>query len=1241
MLSITKVYAGRGAVDYYLAQTRRGIAGYYLPEDVPETGDEDRSRSEPVAPGTAWWGGGTGVLDLDGEVARAEFEPLYAEGVRPDGSRLGTRFRTQERAAEVRAEALAATDRIDDPYDRWHARHSARTGAARPSVAAWDCTFSPVKSVSLLWAFGSPDVQAQVWAAHLTAVDAGLGYLEDHAAYVRAGRDGVRILDTSGLVVARMNEWSSRDGDPQLHTHCLVLNRAEATDDGKWRALDGRPLLAAKPGAGALYNRVLEAELTRRLGVVWRDREDGLREIDGIDDDLIDLYSSRRRAIADRLDRLVAAHEAEHGAAPSPAVRWRMAQHATLTTRPTKELLEGGSAVADWRATAMAAGRDVSRQADAVTGRHADAAPATVESTRLTVARMLDHLAESGRATYSRHDLLRAALDVVQVQGLSPAAVRVRAESLVRQAITSPQLLSLTPPDPLDVPDELRRLDGSSVYQRVDGGRWALRATLDREAWLLDVAVESGAPGLGEDGVRRPVARHDLGADQAAAADELLRDDRRVHLLVGPAGAGKTRTLRAVTDAWRSAGGDVIGLTVSQAAAEVLAAEADVRAENTAKWLYETRRGRSQLPAGALVLVDEATMLPTDDLVQIIDQARQVGGRVILVGDPAQLGPVEAGGAFELLADRHGSVELQEVRRFTEPWEADASLKLRQRDPAALAAYAMRARIHGGDTDELVDELFAAWRADAIGVRDDGRHPSALMVAATNEQAAELSARAQAELIRLGLVDGAGGVMLADNEAGLGDHIITRRNDRRTRTSADGWVTNGDVWTVIGRHPSGAAVVRRHRDGDTAVLPADYLARHAHLAYAITAHRAQGVTVDRCHALVTADTSHERLYVSATRGREANHLWVATDTAGAARYRGTPPSPEQVLAQVLRRRDTDRLSAHQMLADLQEEVCSLHRLGAIFEDAAGKATEAWLARVIHRTAELTTSISDDSEWPTLIDRVRGLALAGHDAEQLVKTAIRMRPLDSARSAAAVLHWRLGQLAGDTVARSGEGLAWIPDSPSPYAAVARQAADLIAARWQEIRQRAKTMDGPPVWAPSLGAMPADRNDAAHWVEAVTAIWVYREQYAIPDHVPLLGKRPSDTRPDAQAAYDLARAVADRHLARHLHNLTPDDLADLAARQQAILDARPSFDPFELEEARRALDVADRAARHSPGAERSGAVGDRMTAARRVAILEAQAAAYERWRGDADTAQEVLRQIDGTVRSRVNVDYLARR
>jgi conjugative relaxase-like TrwC/TraI family protein len=208
------------------------------------------------------------------------------------------------------------------------ATHEIRRRAPHASVAAWDCTFSPPKSVSLLWAAGDAGLQREVWAAHLAAVDAGLGYLEEHAGYVRAGRNGVRVLDTTGLVVARMNEWTSRDGDMHLHTHCLVLNRAKTVEDCKWRALDGRALLSARAGAGALYDRTLEAELTRRLGVAWRDRPDGLRELDGVDDELIAAFSSRRRAITATVERLAVAYRDKYGVDPPPAVLASMGQTA-------------------------------------------------------------------------------------------------------------------------------------------------------------------------------------------------------------------------------------------------------------------------------------------------------------------------------------------------------------------------------------------------------------------------------------------------------------------------------------------------------------------------------------------------------------------------------------------------------------------------------------------------------------------------------------------------------------------------------------------------------------------------------------------------------------------------------------------------------------------------------------------------------------------------------------------------
>jgi hypothetical protein len=442
----------------------------------------------------------------------------------------------------------------------------------------------------------------------------------------------------------------------------------------------------------------------------------------------------------------------------------------------------------------------------------------------------------------------------------------------------------------------------------------------------------------------------------------LLGDDRRIGLLVGPAGAGKTRTLRAVVEAWQADGGQVIGLSVSQAAADVLADEAHLPTHNTAKWLYETRRGHWQLPERPLLLVDEASMVATADLAELTAQVRHAGGKVLLVGDPAQLAAIHIGGAFDLLAQRHGAAHLEEIRRFTEPWEAQASLQLRRGDPAAIAAYAMRGRLHGGRLAELEDELFDAWRADALGTDQHGARQRVLMIVTTNEQAAVLGERARHALLATGAVDDGPTVRLADNLASVGDHIVTRRNYRRLATTGAGWVVNGDLWTITGVHPNGDAEVVRHRYQATITLPADYLAAHTHLGYATTAHRAQGMTVDACHAMVAADTSHQQLYVAATRGRHANHLWVALDSERDLVADDTHlPTPEQLLSRCLQRTDPDGLSAHQTHTASGVEMGSLARLGAIFEDAARRATDHWLHQ--HLARHGLTPTAEDPKWP--------------------------------------------------------------------------------------------------------------------------------------------------------------------------------------------------------------------------------------------------------------------------------------
>lgn len=739
---------------------------------------------------------------------------------------------------------------------------------------------------------------------------------------------------------------------------------------------------------------------------------------------------------------------------------------------------------------------------------------------------------------------------------------------------------------------------------------------------MLDVAPEPTGRRVADATIENAITVHDLSDDQGAAVRALLTDERRIGLLIGPAGAGKTRTLRAVVDAWEHTNGPVIGLTVSQAAANVLAGEAEVRAENTAKWLYETRRGRWHVPPGALVLLDEASMVATSDLVGLVEQARRASGKVLLVGDPAQLAAIHIGGAFDLLAERHGATRLREVRRFTEPWEREASLLLRRRDPAALAEYAMRDRIHAGTTCDIDRQLFDAWRADTLSPGGErGRRRSVLMIVATNEHAAVLSERARHALLASGTVSDGPAAQLRDNIASVGDHILTRHNDRRLRSSNGGWVVNGDVWTVLAVHPDGALDTRRHGDGATVTLPADYLADHAHLPYALAAHRAQGMTVDVCHAAVTADATHEQLYVAATRGREGNHVWVITDSNhDVVRDPDDLPAAEHVLARVLERRNPDRRSSHHTIADSLQEVGSLARLGAVFEDSARAATDQWLRQ--HLSSRGLPDAKDEPEWRTLVARVRQAALAGYDVTMLIDEAIDMRAIDDAHSTAAVLHWRLGVLAADSApVRLRSPLSSLPPVEGPETEVAQQAGDLMRQRWRQLRTELSRTTGGLPWATELGPRPSEPDEASAWLTAATAITAYRERYDVPEHTEMVGEKPPVSRPDARAAWEHARLQADRYLSRRLRDLNDEQLAELDARMASTIRDVPRFDPSDLELARQRINTAQRAARAASAAPTL----DERHARRRVRELERAAKSHADSRRRAGEASDARRRI----------------
>lgn len=802
-----------------------------------------------------------------------------------------------------------------------------RAGRARkPSrpVAGFDLTFSAPKSVSVAWALGDRATQAAVYRAHLRAVEYVVGYAERAGVFSsRSGDGGLVQEDVRGVVAAGFDHWDSRAGDPQLHTHVVVMNRVQCRD-GQWRTLDGRLLFRATVALSELYNGVLSDYLTESLGWGWEPM--GRRhsavpkfEVSGVSADLQVEFSRRSGAIEDAKNRLVDEFVRGHGRQPTNREVLKLRQTATLSTRPDKEQHPLGEQMQVWRARAAGQlGSDPTVWAATLAGRNSLPllhSSGVDDQTLAEVANAALSEVAGQRATFSRANLLAEVLR--QLHGVRFAAPTERVEVAERTTnLALAGALLISPPEIAHTPAMFRRADGSSRFRFRGLECYTTRDTLDAEGRLVDAGRCLNGPGIHVDSAAAVLAQEaddsakPFSAEQVQAVQDVVASGRVLDVLVGAAGTGKSTTMAGVRQVWEQhyGPGSVIGLAPSAAAAEVLSEAVGILADNTAKWLVEQGRNadraelidrlhaqlrraspsitthvRTQrlqaligeyqqwsLSPGRLVIVDEASMVGTFELDDLTTRARDAGAKVLLVGDWAQLSPVAAGGAFALLVhDREDAPAIADVHRFTHTWERRASLALRHGQTEAIEAYDTHGRVTGGGRDDVLTALYAAWSADLIAGK------RSLMIAGDNATVAELNARARAARIAAGEV-GEGGVEVSDGAAaGIGDLVVTRHNDR-TLTTGTGWVKNGDTWVVTAVDPSGSVAVRRAGGGGATCLPSEYVREHLELGYATTAHRVQGRTVDTAHAFVSPGTGRESLYVMATRGRDANQLYVDT-----------------------------------------------------------------------------------------------------------------------------------------------------------------------------------------------------------------------------------------------------------------------------------------------------------------------------------------------------------------------------
>jgi hypothetical protein len=795
---------------------------------------------------------------------------------------------------------------------------------------------------------------------------------------------------------------------------------------------------------------------------------------------------------------------------------------------------------------------------------HLAVARAVVDVTAQRAVFSIDHLELALGRILHINPADTVAGDWLRVQRLAARAVNTTAAGL--RLLSPPALMTWGP-------SLLRGSDREPVYGRHRDWKLTAEPVLAAEHQVIGYATRRGAtpaPVALLDNVAHDV---DLSAEKRAALHHMVGDDRRVTGIVGPAGTGKTYLQRAVGLAAQRAGIPVLGLTVGQNAAEVLAdatregGAPGIRTENIAMWLHaqhtppaDSAPGQWDFQPGQWVIIDEASQASSYDLARLVQLLDPVGGKLILVGDPAQISAVGPGGLFRYLSALGTTTELAEVRRFTQPWEGPASLRLRDGDTTVLAEYDRRGRITSGHRDDLAATMLDGWAADTLA-----GHESLLLVE-TEAEAALLAAAARSILIAAGVVAPDHSVRLADGtDASVGDVIVTRRNDR-TLTAGTKFVANRDRWRVLNIGPHGQLQVVNTRTRHTLTLPAEYVAQDVQLAYAATVDSAQGRTVDIARALIDQATIRSRLYVMATRGRLINWLHVVTEDHPPE---GHPPQPPgagiAVLADILRRDDTER-SATETEQTLWADVDALHQWGPIYDDLTAHAHTDHYVAVVRSVAgsKVANRLASDPAMPALAHRLNALSYAGYDPAQVLSAATGQRELSTARDVAAVLAWRIDGLHAHIVPDPQ-----VATSPQHSASFTQRAprvsgdigkalvkvAQICDSRVHGLAQLAA--DQQPAWSTALGPVPNDETGRRLWLARAEVVVTYRDRYQITGNEPI-GPQPSPRDPAHWAAWQRAHTVLGiATLAGQIAHASHTQLQDLIAAQRATDATAPPY------------------------------------------------------------------------------------
>lgn len=812
MLSISARGSAVTAVAYYahLSTGRSGeIEDYYAAEGQGR-----------------WAGSGASALGLEGDVQENEFISL-ARGFHPDKEPL------TQNAGEA----------------------SHRAG--------WDLTLSAPKSVSVAWALAANGLREAIEKAHTQSVDKALAYVERHASFSRRGKAGV-MEEPAGLVASVFRHGTSRELDPQLHSHCFIHNVA-VREDATTGTLQSRHFYIWQKAIGAAYRVELSSQLHALGYSLERDGESfRLAQIPKAAERE---FSRRRLQIETVLSELGVS-----GA--------RAAEKATLATRRAKTIHSATELRMAWQDRARTYEFGIEPALDPKYGK--DNAE-HISDDLIDWSNIRSRLTEQ-HSTFSEAQAAAAVL--VETQGKP---------GLERGELYAQAFLARDP--------DVIRLEAGNEYAK-GGTRFTTREMRSLEETLAEKSKQMTARtyhNVSEQALEAAIAEYPtLSEEQRKAVQYMTQDSGDIALVQGEAGTGKSYALGAGRNAWEKSGYRVYGIALSGKAAQELERGSGIQSTTIASFMgdrfSENNAGKLQrlaprtefdnlglavqLKSRDVVVLDEAGMVGSRQMNRLLASCEAAGAKVVLIGDTRQLQAIEAGAAFRVLQEHVKVVNLTQNRRQALQEDRDVIKLLRMgKSESALKNLAERNRLRIAESiHEAKQDMGHALAKDLACGKD------ALGITPTRQDAHDVNLVARESARDLGFLKGeeaAGITRYGERAFATGDRVIFGRNANSNRiTEMGGPVNNGDRGTVVFAQSTPKCLqltIKMDRGGERLVD----LSRYDWIdhSYAITAHKAQGATIDRAHVLAnetSMPTGREWSYVAASRHRES--LCVYSDT---------------------------------------------------------------------------------------------------------------------------------------------------------------------------------------------------------------------------------------------------------------------------------------------------------------------------------------------------------------------------